>query len=316
MPTVTPILIEGAFDDPHAIRALVEHHGPYPTVSSYLPASATGESQTEAGLPATLPWFRANWAVNGRTAVEGAGAILHNTRFIEAASRLFDSSDVVPTTVVVNVNTPMPPGAVHVDIPSFHGAHRDTYPLRLLQAMGTSGLFEQWRVVEVGAVSWFYDGPGGAYDYWPSGLGGPMRSMRPPFANVALVTDNDRMFHRIARVGDLDAAAPPISPAALVHRTGETWTITDLREPVACYSDEQVRISILWKARIGATSPTGTDPLTVDRVVDIVASDLRARGLQCPRPSSPLSDESWIDLVHATYYRPISVGDRADEPDL
>ena len=100
--------------------------------------------------------------------------------------------------------------------------------------MGTSGLFEQWRVVEVGAVSWFYDGPGGAYDYWPSGLGGPMRSMRPPFANVALVADNDRMFHRIARVGDLDAAAPPISPAALVHHTGETWTITDLREPVAC----------------------------------------------------------------------------------
>ena len=63
-------------------------------------------------------------------------------------------------------------GAIHQDIPAFRGAGRDRYPLTLLQAMGASGLFESWRIVEVGAVSWFYAGDGGAYDYWPDGLDG------------------------------------------------------------------------------------------------------------------------------------------------
>ncbi len=49
---------------------------------------------------------------------------------------------VTPATVVVNVNAPMPAGAIHVDIPSFRGAGRDRYPIVLLQAMGASGLFE------------------------------------------------------------------------------------------------------------------------------------------------------------------------------
>lgn len=64
---------------------------------------------------------------------------------------------------------------VPLDIPSFVGANRDHYPLPLLQAMGTSGLFEPWRIEEAGAVTWFYNGPAGTYDYWPDGLDGPMR---------------------------------------------------------------------------------------------------------------------------------------------
>ena len=68
--------------------------------------------------------------------------------------------------------------------------------------MGTSGLFEPWRIVEAGVVTWFYDGPGGAYDYWPQGLDGPMRSERPPYWNTSLAADNDRMYHRIGEVGE------------------------------------------------------------------------------------------------------------------
>src|SRR4029077_13495870 len=132
----------------------------------------------------------------------------------EAASRLFDTTDVMLNTVVVNVNAPMPVGAIHVDIPSFRGATRDRYPIQLLQAMGCSGLFETWRIVEAGAVVWFYDGPGGAYDYWPEGVNGPMRSELPPFRNRALVSDNDRMYHRIGWIGDPAATIPMITPTA------------------------------------------------------------------------------------------------------
>lgn len=174
---VTSMRIKSAFEDPDAIRRLVEHNGPYPSVATYLPPTASGKVATGGDTATTLPWFRGNWAINGRSVVAGADAILYNATFIDSATALF-GAEVTPTTAVVNVNAPMSAGAVHVDIPSFRGANRDRYPLRLLQAMGTSGLFERWRVVEAGAVCWFYDGLGGAYDYWPDGLDGEMAELR------------------------------------------------------------------------------------------------------------------------------------------
>ena len=41
------------------------------------------------------------------------------------------------------------------------------FALRLLMAMGASGLFEPWRVIEAGAIAWFYDGPDGGFEYRP-----------------------------------------------------------------------------------------------------------------------------------------------------
>ncbi|HLZ06459.1 MAG TPA: hypothetical protein VKR55_30470 [Bradyrhizobium sp.] len=187
------IPIENVFDDPDAIRTLVERHGPYRALASYLPVSATrGDREATAEHGGTLPWFRGTWAANGKPLVAGAELILENPRFREAASQLFQGAEVVPNTIAVNVNAPMPSGAVHVDIPSFRGTTRDRYPIQLLQAMGSSGLFEPWRIVEAGAVVWFYEGPGGAYEYWPDGLSGPKRSVSAPLTNRALVADNDR----------------------------------------------------------------------------------------------------------------------------
>ena len=77
-------------------------------MASYLPVSATlGEHAIAAG-GGTLPWFRGTWAANGQPLVDGARVILENPRFREAASRLFDTTEVAPNTVVVNVNAPMP----------------------------------------------------------------------------------------------------------------------------------------------------------------------------------------------------------------
>jgi hypothetical protein len=300
-----PIKIDRAFDDPLAIRRLVEQHGPYGSIGSYLPPSATRDTK-DSGTPDTaLPWFRATWAANGRALIDGAEAILHNRAFLDAASELFDNVHVTPNTVVVNVNAPMPAGAVHVDIPSFRGADRDRYPIRLLQAMGSSGLFEPWRVVEVGAVFWSYDGPGGAYDYWPEGLDGPMHSERPPFTNTALVADNDRMYHRIGWIGDPAAALPRISSAAEIsHSDGGGWVITDSGRTRARYADAQIRISILWKAHrhLDPGIDDCVPPLTPGRIVEIFSADLKGRGLETGIGTSSLSDETWINLLHATYY--------------
>jgi hypothetical protein len=210
MTTISKVIrIEPAFDDPEFVRAMFERHGPYRTMAGYLPIRARDTS---------LPWFRGNWATNGEPLVAGAEKILHNPRFLDAARTFFGGSAVRPTFIVVNVNAPMPAGHIHVDVPTFRGATRDHYPLAFLVAMGQSRLFETWRVIQAGAVSWFYDGPGGNFEYWPEGLDGPMSIERPPFRNVAIMADNDAVYHRIGRVGEPDARLPRMTSAAEIRR--------------------------------------------------------------------------------------------------
>jgi len=301
-----PIRIGGVFDDPGVIRRLVQRNGPYRTMVSYLPASAVRAGQPAAGegVPAH---FRATWAAGGRPLAAGAEVILHNPRLLRAASQLF-GGEVIPNTVAVNVTAPMPAGNIHVDVPSFRGADRDRYPMQLLQAMAASGLFEDWRVAEAGAVWWNYQGPGGAYDYWPDGLGGPMRSEHPPFSNAALVADNNRMYHRIGPIGDPAVPPPALSAAARIsHHAGGGWIISDTGKAPVRYDDRDIRISILWKAQVrpGLESAAAA-PLTPERIAGIISADLARRGAQTPGPTPSLSDQGWLDMVHSTYYVPVS----------
>ena len=84
-----------------------------------------------------------------------------------------------------------------------------------------SGLFEAWRVVQASAISWFYEGAGGSFDYWPDGLDGPMLSEQPPFGNVALISDNDQLYHRIGPIGNGNEQLPQISASAKIQPNGE-----------------------------------------------------------------------------------------------
>jgi hypothetical protein len=295
-----PIKVEKVFDDPAAITRLVDTNGPYRMMSSYLPKPATGGRSSAA-----LPWFRGTWAAAGRPLVDGADAILYNPHLLGAATRL-SGAEVTPSTVAVNVNAPMPTGNIHVDLGSFRGVDRDRYPMQLLQAMGASGLFEAWRVVEIGAVVWFYEGAGGAYDYWPYGLDGPMCSEHPPFSNVALVADNDRMHHRIGWIGDAAKTPPDLSRAAEISHLPEGgWIITDRDRPAVRYDDKDVRISILWKGQVQVEPRAeAAAPLTPEAIFNIVSSDLAARSVRVPEGVTSLSDRGWLDLVHSTYYIP------------
>jgi hypothetical protein len=298
-----PIKIDKVFDDPGAICRLIESNGPYRTMTSYLPKCSIGGTDT-----AVLPWFRGTWASAGRPLVDAADAILHNPRLLHAATQLV-AAEVTPNTLVVNVNAPMPASNIHVDLGSFRGADRDRYPIQLLQAMGASGLFEAWRVLEVGAVVWFYQGAGGTFDYWPDGLDGRMCSEHPPFSNVALVADNDRMYHRIGWIGDRALCPPDLSPSAEIDHLPEGgWIIIDGdRRPVR-YDDKDVRISIVWKAQvqIDPVSVEAASPLTPEVILEIISSDLAARGVRVPEGVTSLSDQGWLDLVHSTYYVPVA----------
>jgi hypothetical protein len=290
------IRIEPAFDDPEFVREMFERHAPYRTMAGYLPT---------AERDANLPWFRGNWAANGEPLVAGAEKILRNQRFIDAARVFFGGAAVRPTFIVVNVNAPMPAGETHVDIPTFRGATRDQYPLLFLAVMGRSGLFEKWRVIQAGAITWFYDGAGGNFEYWPEGLESPMFTEGAPFRNVAIMADNDRIYHRIGRVGEPDAELPRMTPAAEIRPGGRgSWAIIENGETRATYPSSAIRLSLLWKAI--RESEEHSEVLTLDRVMSIFIADLRRRSVDFRVPTDPLSDTEWTTLLDRAYYVPPS----------
>ena len=258
------------------------------------------ETHEEAKRPVD-PWFRGDWALGGKPLVDGADLILHNKRFLDAAKAAFGTSCVNPEFVAVNINGPMPACTTHVDNPSFYGATRIEYPLPLLRVMGGSGLFEAWRVVRASTISWFYEGKGGNFDYWPEGLDGPMLSEQPPFGNVALCGDNDRMYHRIGPIGNGTEEMPRMSALAKIQPDGQgNWIIVENGEVRANYSSHAIRFSVLWKAEVRNENP-GIDHLTLDRIMEIFTADLRHRGVDFQAPSDPLADTAWILLLQRIY---------------
>jgi hypothetical protein len=295
-----PIRIKPAFDDPCKIRAMFERYAPYRALATYAPEGIKEEVHEEAMRPVD-PWFRGDWALGGEPLVDGADLILHNKRFFEAAKAAFGTSCVNPEFVAVNINGPMPAGRTHVDNPSFYGATRIDYPLPFLRVMGCSGLFEAWRVVRASTISWFYEGKGGNFDYWPEGLDGPMLSEQPPFGNIALCGDNDQMYHRIGPIGNGSEEMPRISASAKIQPDGEgNWIILENGEVRATYPSLAIRFSVLWKAEV-RNGNSGTDHLTLDRIMEIFTTDLRHRGVDFQMPSDPLTDTLWILLLQRIY---------------
>src|SRR5215469_9435283 len=298
-----PIRIDPAFDNPEKVRAMFEENAPYRAMGAYAPSGIVDETREQTERP-VLPWFRGNWAVGGKPLAEGAERILWNKKFLETAKACFGSELVEPEFVVINVNAPMPAGATHIDNPSFHGATRENYPLPLLRVMGHSGLFEAWRVVRASSIAWFYEGPGGNFEYWPEGLDGPMISEQPPFNNVALCADTDEMYHRIGPIGDPAAESPRISAAAQIQSDSDgNWSILENGEVRATYPNFAIRFSILWKAAIGERA-SNSDNLTLDRIMSIFSADLRHRSVEFQLPSDPLANTAWILLLQRIYSDP------------
>lgn len=299
-----PIRIEPALENRAFVRSLFDRHAPYRAVAAHLP-DGSDESGGPRAADAVLPWFRDTWAVGGKPMIDGAESILHNSHFIRAARALFPCARIVPKTVVVNINAPMPAGVAHVDVPVFHGASRENFALRLLMAMGASELFEPWRVIQAGAIIWFYEGLGGGFDYWPDGPEGLMQTERAPFGNVAIVADSDRMYHRIARIGPADGVLPRMTASAEIRRDPDgSWCIFDEHVCRARYPKEAVRLSVAWKAEAVFDEPAsvGSSPLlTRQRIFQILQTDLRQRGIPCEGDIELLQDPQWIARVHRTY---------------
>ncbi len=304
-----PFVLPDAYDDPSTVRALVRDRGPHP-----LMWSAGGYSIMSPG--AVDPWFRAHWALDGR-AIDGVDGredpairtLVHHERFVAAARRLFAAQVVRPSTLLLNLMGPMTAGVPHVDTPEFRGLRRSEVPIWLLVTMGASGLFDRWQLRVAGALTWFYDGVGGEYEYWPDGRDRPSCAVRPPFGNVALIGDNNRMYHRVGAIGDAGSFATQaqVDAGSTIAWHGDRWTIRNTASGDVDLRDDEVRISILWKAvvfadpREAAVFDDHADDLDIATVVDVFRRDLARRGVDAAAPDDPFTDRSWITALSEAY---------------
>ena len=321
-----PVVVDRVLPDPGLVRTLVERNAPYWPVQRYFANAAemAALSDAPAGSPRARaggrgpmvvgPVFRGDWAYD-RPLVPGIEPFFANEAFTAAARELFGGALVRPQIVYANLSLPMPCGdGGHTDIPAFRGVDRTAQPVWLLVTMGRSGLFERWRIPIATAVSWYYDGEGGGFTYWPDGPDArPV--VRPALTNTAVVGDNDAMFHRVEAIGgtDDDMVRGLTLDSQLVFAGDGTWTVVDAERELARYPFTQVRISVSWKAQVFRDAEEmrildeHCDDLTVERVLETFLTDLAARDVEVTRPADPLHDPAFVKSLTKAYHQAPSV---------
>lgn len=310
--TTTAVRLHPAWDDPDATVALIRDAGPFWPLANYAgndaELAAIGGPRTGVVTP---PWFRQDFALGGAPLVDGADVLLANRHFADGARAVYGPDAVVrPTSVYVNLMGPTPFAfPAHLDVPAFRGFTRADHPIWLLKVMMASGLFERWRTRIATAVSWFYDGPGGEFHYWPAGPDEAERLESPPYDNVAVVADNEATFHGVGRVGPPEARMTEgVTTATRLVRGDGGWDVCDPEgAAVAHLADAEVRITVSWKADVLADEAearrvdAGADHLDLDRVVDRFRADLASRGVTVRRPDDPHADEAWTAALADAY---------------
>jgi hypothetical protein len=309
----TPVLLATAVDDPSITEDLLVRHSPYWPVQRYV--SNDAEYAALSGGPKGVsmpiaPVFRGNWAQPGEV-LPSVEPLLHNERFMDAARSLFDAELVRPTTVYVNLThqMPFPQGAGHTDVPTFRGFDRSTYPITFLTLMGLSGLFEEERVKVATAVSWFYGGQDGGFEYWPDGPDSLSVVHEGDIWNTGVVADNDFMWDRARAVGRPQDGLELITlDAELVARDG-AWAIVQEGVEQRRFDRENLRVSLSWKAIAFADEAERrqhdehTADLDVSEVLHRFERDLASRGRRVVIPRDPFRDPDFIGILQDEYIR-------------
>ncbi|MFT7246099.1 MAG: hypothetical protein ACI82A_003470 [Candidatus Azotimanducaceae bacterium] len=294
-----PIKLDPAFSHADAVINLIHQGAPYKSITAVHKDPANDN---------TPGWFRNFWALGGKVIFDGADDAFHNPNFIAAAKQSFDAKVIQPLTMMTNLNVPAAASPRHLDLPFFRGAHAREVPSWILAPMGYSGLFQEWAIPVASAITWFYDGAGGNFEYWPDGQNLPSHSVSPPYTNTSVLADNEYMYHRVGPMGDeADYLDEGISSDALLHKTNSGWEIRLGSDLIKAYRHDQIRTSILWKAFCFKNQQAAdlfadtSHNLTPGQVVDIFCADLTRRGIVFTEPTDLETDQSWMNTVNQHY---------------
>ncbi|MBL4665897.1 MAG: hypothetical protein JKY04_00870 [Sneathiella sp.] len=298
-----PLRMEPAFDDPKGIAALIDRASPYKTLS----AVHKNVGETSGG------WFRNFWALGEKVVLEGAEPFFYNQKFIEAAQQSFQADVIRPVAMMTNLNLPAPGAPFHLDLPFFRGVQNREVPSWMLAPMGYSGLFHNWAIPVASAITWFYEGVGGEFEYWPNGLKQPSMTESPPYSNRCVLADNEYMYHRVGAIGHVTEQNnyDNIGYDALLSLSEDRkWRVEEDEKVIAEFDYGQVRISILWKAYCfkdeaeAGSYDDHTHDLTPELVADIFCADMKSRGLPFKVPGDFATDKVWKDNILAVYRAP------------
>jgi len=260
-----------------------------------------GRKEEPAVLAARTNYFRETYAYDDE-AIPGILPFRNHAGLMEAARKVHDCAVVVPNIVYANLLLPGQELAVHTDVPEFRGANRKLYPQWLMVVMLHSGLFAAWRRKIATGIAYFGCAQGGALAFYPEGREGPARTLEARH-DTAIVLDTDTVFHGVDRVTETQPL-PAMRPGMQLAWDDGGWRVGPAEAPLARYRPDEVRFSVSWKAYCYRDEAERKlvdehqDDLSLERILDTLKRDLRARGVAVP------SDETdFARLLIDTYIR-------------
>ena len=283
------VVLDTVFADDSWLSSMFAANGPYWNQGRYLSAAGAA-SQMPGHVASTIgvPWYRQDWALGGEPLVPGAAHILGYAPFVDAAREVFGGSVVRAHTVYANVQLPaVGTDFGHTDVPEFRGVTRDRFPVALLHLMNRSGLFRSWQLDICTAVTWVWRGPRGDFVLWDSGPDRSPRRYEPPLTGLAVVSDNDRVFHAVGDFASPDGPAPGLlTPTSEVHVKGDHFALVDGGSVHGRWLRTAVRQSVSWKAYVFADEHAAReydehrDDLDGARVLATFTAELARRGVE------------------------------------
>jgi hypothetical protein len=117
------------------------------------------------------------------------------------------------------------------------------------------------------------------------------------------------MFHQVGAIGDgsqfIDTVK--LSLRSQIRPAGDVWEVTDDEAVIGTLAQQQVRISLLWRAitfhdqREARAYDEHEDELDVYTAVSMFCADLADRGVCFTPPQDPFKDQAWSTLLTETY---------------
>lgn len=322
-PAAPPRVIEGVYSDDQLARIwdVLRSRGPWPTITAHhfdtveeLIATSTGV--VPEGLDLTLDdiatgHFRGFFAENSVVYHPELFDCFYNPQFTEWVKDYWGARYAKPQMMLFNLCGAHHSGLnAHLDAVNFRGMVFENTPTWLLNTMGKSGLFEDYRLKKAQVITWWYRGSHGTFTYWPDGPDAPPKVLEHPLWNKGVVVENERMFHRGDPVGDPASRDIP----GLKHRSmigydaaADAWDITTDGEVIRRYRPDEMRLLVHWSAEVYTDMAEmkkvmdHSDDVTLDIVVDRLLADMRARGATVATPRDPLHDTDFVRAAIATY---------------
>lgn len=335
LPVAPPVILDGLYSDDQRRRMLdvVRREGPWSLIlaqyfSSPEEVIATTTGRLPEGFKPTWdmflnPVFRGYFARDGVNYFPELDDCFYNPKFINLVRDYWKTPYVECDQLMFNLQGPSSAGgAPHVDGTHFRGLYGNNAPTWLLNIMAKSGLFRRWQAKKAQVIAWYYQGTiGGGFHYWPDGPDKSPATLEAPMWGRGVVVENEMMFHSSQGCGPVDQRRPAgltiKSTISADPETSNGWRIKTGDEVVAKVPEKEFRLLIHWGAQVYGDlaelklARDHSDDMTVDRAIDMLISDLRARGETFEVPTDPVRDPDFISLVTRVY----DIGQLKDVPE-